>query len=316
MRPVTRRSVLAVGGAAATGALAGCSGGSDSPTSTQTPTGGSRPDSLAVDHFTFCAERPTGYRQYREQPEATYEPTDTVWVYFEPSTVGTEPAGEGQVRFEFTIEWTIYRPDGTEMDTLSRTAARTVPETADRSELFLWLDFTPSVEFDTGTYRVEIAVTDEVADNTASETAEFTVERALKQTAGSFGLSDLVFASEEPTDYREYTRQPGAEYGVHDDVWFYAEVDGLFYEETGGRKVLDLSASETLTGPEGETWIDTDLRVKNDFSADTDLSTYYLADGLSPTDRWIVGDYRLRIEVTDGYRDRTAAIEGTFTVSE
>ena len=317
MRPVTRRSILAVGGATAATALAGCSGGSntaDGGTTTSPPVGQS-PDSLAVENLHVCAEKPTGYRQYTEQPDATYEPSETVWVYFEPSTVGTESAGEGEVRFAFEIEWTIHGPDGEAIDTLIRTAERTVPASADLSELYLWMDFAPTAGFDPGTHRTDLTVTDAVAGNTAKASVEFDVERPVKQAAGTFGIPEIVFTTDVARSYDDYERQPNAEYGPHAPVSYYAQVDGVHYVEKGGAKVLDLSIHATLTGPEGERWIDEDLSVSNEMSGTADLSTYWIADRFAPNDRWLVGDYTLTLEVTDGYTGGTSTASGTYTVT-
>ncbi|WP_136688024.1 hypothetical protein [Halorhabdus amylolytica] len=218
MRGVTRQAVLGLGGATIA-TLAGCSGGSGSPTETATATGtetttmATQPSSLSIENVHFCREQPTGYRQYTEQPGATYEPGDIVWVYFEPSTVGTEPAGEGERRFSYELTWTVRGPEGEEIDTITRTIDQTALESADFSDVFLTLSFDPPMDFAPGTHRMEIDIRDAIAGTEASTAVEFAVERELSRTDGSFGIPEIVFTTDEANGYDDYTRQPDAEYG-------------------------------------------------------------------------------------------------------
>ncbi|WEL17289.1 hypothetical protein SVXHr_1115 [Halorhabdus sp. SVX81] len=324
MASYTRRTVLGFSAAAVAG-LAGCGddtasstdtttepGGTPTPTPEPTPT---MPSSLAIEHVRFCTEQPTGYRQYTEQPGQTYTPDDVVWVYFEPSTVGTEPAGEGERRFAYELNWTIYTPDGDALDTITRTVERTVVESADFSEVFLVLNFSPSMAFEPGSHRVEINVRDTIAGNEASETATFDVEPALKQ-ATAFEVPELVFTDGEATGYDEYTPQPDAEYGPTETVWYYYEIHGMHYRETEDTIRTNVSIFETLTGPAGSVWAENEIPVNNEFPADTDPSMLYIADRLSPAEQWDPGTYTITLEVTDGYVDETIERTGTFTVVE
>lgn len=335
----TRRTVLGLSAAAVVG-IAGCGEGDDSPADTTTETQApatptpeptatpeptptqtpepttSMPSSLAIERVRFCAEQPTEYRQYTEQPEETYAPGDVVWIYLEPSTVGTEPAGEGKRRFAYELSWTIFTPDGEKLDTITRTVERTVVESADFSNVFLVLNFSPSREFEPGTHRVEIDVTDTVAGNRASETVTFDVEPDLKQATEPFAVPEIIFTAGEATGYDEYTPQPDAEYGPTDTVWYYYEIHGMHYRETEDAIRTNISIFETLTGPAGSVWAENEIPVTNEFSSDTDPSMLYISDRLSPAEQWDPGSYTITLDVTDGYVDEMIEQTGTFTVVE
>ncbi|ACV10644.1 hypothetical protein Huta_0457 [Halorhabdus utahensis DSM 12940] len=287
------------------------------PTPTQTPEPTpTMPSSLSIDHVRFCAEQPTGYRQYTEQPDQTYRPGDVVWIYLEPSTVGTEPAGDGERRFAYEVSWTIYTPDGEALDTITRTFERTVVESTDFTTVFLVLNFSPSMAFEPGSHRVEIDVRDTIAGNEASQTATFDVEPELKQASEPFEVPEILFTAGEATGYDEYTPQPNAEYGPTDTVWYYYEIQGMHYRETEDAIRTNISIFETLTGPEGSIWAENKIPVNNEFSSDTDPSMLYLSDRLSPAEQWDPGSYTITLEVTDGYVDETIEQTGTFTVVE
>lgn len=234
----------------------------------------------------------------------------------QPGVSGPKPADEGEVNFSFDIEWTVYAPDGEVLDTLSDQVERTVPESADRSEVFLVVKFSPSMEFEPGTHQLDLEVRDRFADTSASTTLAFDVERDLEQTEGTFGVPEIVSTANQASAYDEYTRQPNAEYGPNDRVWYYYEIDGVHYEESAEAKVTDVSIYETLTGPEDEVWSEADIPLTNEFDASVDLSTFYVADSISPAEEWSPGTYTLALEVTDGYVDKTETVTGTFTVVE
>lgn len=319
MEKFTRRRLL--GSSALTmAALAGC--GDDSreeadpsaTTSEQQTSSNTQSSALRIENVHFCSEQPTGFRQYSEQPGARYDPDETVWLYFEPSSVGTEPAGEGQIHFAFDIEGTIHGPDGTELDTLSRSAERTVPESADLSELFLWVDFYPAVGFDLGTHEIEIEVNDTVAGNTATETLEFTVERGQQQT-DPFEIQEIIFTTEQASGFDEYTPQPDAEYGLNDSVWYYYEIYGMNYEQTDEAVLTNVSILETLKGPDGDVMNEADIPISNEYPPDIDEPVVFVADHLSPSE-WLPGTYTLTLEGTDGYTGETTTQSGTFTIVE
>lgn len=325
MGTATRRSLL-VAGAGALAALAGCSGdggangGTDAtqsttaqPTTSQ-PTTAAQPTTLEIENPVLCAEQPSGYRDYTEQPEGTYEPGDVVWLYFEPSTTGTESAGEGELRFEYDFTISVTGPDGENLGSVEDTAGKTIPEGSDLSKVFLSASFSPPMEFEAGTHTLEVEVTDTIAGNSASTAVEFEVESGLERAAGEFGFGRFVFIESQAQGYREYDEKPGAEYDPTDDVWYYYEIDGFAYEETADGLTHDLELVETLTGPEGDVWGRNRIPLTRRFEPDTDLDTYWVTDFISPSEEWFAGEYELQFELTDGYTEETVTETYTFSV--
>lgn len=291
------------------------------PTDTETTTTTAEdtttlPTSLSLENAQFCSSQPDGYGQCSPLSDGTYSPGDVVWLYVEPSTVGTESAADGELRFSFDMSETVYTPDGTEIDTITDTVSRTVADSSDLSTVFLAMSFSPPTEFEPGTHRLELTVTDEIADTEASTTMEFEVEPAFQRTGDQLTIPEIVFTDGEASDYDDFTRKEDGEYGPTERVWYYYEIDGIAFEETDDELRTDISIFETLTGPEGDTWAENDIPLSNEFSTDFDLSTFYVTDYLSPAEQWIEGEYTITFEVTDGYTDETIEQTGTFTVVE
>lgn len=323
MRQLTRRSLL-IAGTGAVAALAGCSGDDGDPgagtttttTTDRTTTTAAQPTTLEIGNLTLCSEAPTGYREYTEQPEGTYEPDDLVWVYFEPSTVGTEPADEKEIQFEYEFTISVTDPNGENLGTVEDTVSKTIPEGSDLSKVFLSANYSPPTAFEEGTHTFELEVTDTIAGNTATESIEFDVDSGLEYTTGDFGFGEFAFTESEARGYRDYDERSPPEYGPTEPVWYYYEIQGFAYEETSNALTPDLSIYETLTGPEGDIWSEADIPLSNMFDPEIDLDTYYVADRVVPSEEWLPGEYELRFEVTDGYTDETVTETYTFTVVE
>jgi hypothetical protein len=328
MAPPTRRTVVAGTVATAT-AIAGCSSipleGTSGTDDGRPSESGRRPDatsahtppSLTIDTVTFCADAPSGYDDYEEQPAKTYRPDDVVWLYLEPSTVGTEPAGDGQVRFALDVTWTVYGPDGDEMKTFTDTAERTVPESTGEQAVFLSLSVVPPERFEPGTHRVEVEVTDTIADNRARTTASFDVERP-RTTNPEQGLAieHLRFLAEEPTGYRAYTTVEDATYETTETVWVYFEPsspgvekrdDGLWYYE--------FDVTVRTTGPDGDEQQQVRETLKGSLEDGQSPDELYLAvnfDMRSPTP----GEHVISVTVHDQISGDRATEERTFTIEQ
>ena len=144
MTTLSRRTLLALGATTVTASIAGCSGEPEDGDDEQTTPEPTTTEPFTLEHLRLCAERPAGYREYTEQPDSTYAPGDVVWIYLEPTPVGSESADAGEVTFSFDATWTVTDPTGEEMATLSDTISRTVSESADLSTVYLSLDVSPS----------------------------------------------------------------------------------------------------------------------------------------------------------------------------
>lgn len=300
--------------------LAGCSGGDGGPsedtetTSESTTTTTTHPSALEIENPILCAEAPTGYQEYTEQSERTYEPGDVIWVYFEPSTVGTESAGEGEIRFEYDFTISAIDPAGENLGAVEDEASKTIPEGADLSTVFLAVNYSPPMEFEEGTHALELEVTDVIAGNTATESIEFEIDSGLEYTTGDFGFGEFAFTESEARDYQDYDERSPAEYGPSETVWYYYEIQGFAYEETSNALFTDLSIYETLTGPDGDIWSEVDIPLSNEFDPEIDLDTYYVADRVRPSEEWLQGEYQLEFEVTDSHTGETVTETSTFSV--
>lgn len=128
-----------------------------------------------VANVTFCASQPQGYREYAVQPDATYTPGDTVWVYFELPGIGYRwNRNVREIALEGSI--TVTSPGGSGLYENPFTIERAFERGADLSTYHLY-DQVPT-ESDTlsGTATVDIEVTDRLAGETVSTTATFTIE--------------------------------------------------------------------------------------------------------------------------------------------
>lgn len=326
MTAITRRSLLTVGAGLVVG-TAGCLGGADDPageTDTTPTTQGTRsdtatrtgPDSLSVGHVRLCAEEPTGYREYVEQPDTTYEPDDVVWVYLEPSTVGTEPAGSGERRFSFDVSWTVFGPDGAPVETLSESIEREVPESHDLSELFLTVSFSPPTAFEAGEHRLQIELQDTITGAETVDSVPFQVADGDGQTGSrEFALDHLRFLDSEPTGYREYSELEEATYEPDDRIWLYFEPVGVTFERVDGERWYELDVSVTVTGPDGKTSMPVKQTVRQQLPESRDPEKLYLAvDFAAPGPT--TGEYTTEITVRDVLAVEGTSMETTFTVDE
>jgi hypothetical protein len=201
-----RRTILRGTGLAFAGVLAGCSdggdgggadgddggtdgegsdgddgdAGSDGTDATESPEETPTPVPLSIENAKFITDRPEGFRQYTEVSDTRYATDETIWVYFEPKGVGTESAGEGQVRFSLTTSLTIVDPDGNEIYSQSKDVGRTVAEDRDLSELFLFWEFDLPDSAPDGRYTARVGFTDTIRGGSTEQRLRFTVTQGLE----------------------------------------------------------------------------------------------------------------------------------------
>lgn len=166
----TRRHALRTMGALALSSLvAGCSsddgaGGSDTPL-----------PEFGITELVFCAEEPSGYGQYEEQPDATYSPGATVWVYVDVVGFETTATDGDTVRTDLAERLTVRSADG---DPILQDQYQLENEfRANRRDRYIVVnDISLPGSADIGEYGVEIELTDELGDATTTATGTFTVE--------------------------------------------------------------------------------------------------------------------------------------------
>lgn len=163
--------MLRTTGAVALGAtLAGCSddGGAGDATTA--------PPTLSVDEWVYCAARPGGYDDYEEQPDATYAPDDTIWVYLDVLNVGSESAGDGNVAVDLVERFTVTDPSGATALDKQFTYDNEFDEGIDLSTFFLVHDVVLPAGAATGEWEVTSSLEDRTTGETTERTEPFTVE--------------------------------------------------------------------------------------------------------------------------------------------
>lgn len=130
------------------------------------------------------------------------------------------------------------------------------------------------------------------------------------------GLSNLVFAAEEPGGYMDYEEQPDATYDADDTVWVYVNVDGVSSEENDdGTREVWIVEHLTVTDPAGETILDEEvLNSHRNWSADDDLDKLFLANDVTLPRGAESGEYTIEVSLEDRLAEETATISGNFQV--
>lgn len=168
----SRRQFLRATGAAATVAIAGCSGGGDgAETSSPTPE-----PTLSIAEFVFCDSQPEGYDEYTERADATYAVDETVWVYLDLVNIGSEPADEDQVAVDLTESLSVTGPDGEAIleDTIEFDNAFAAD--VDLQTFFIVNDIHLPTEAAAGDYEVEVSIDDGITGDSTTVTGTFTAE--------------------------------------------------------------------------------------------------------------------------------------------
>ena len=133
-------------------------------------------DDLSVTNVVFCSEEPTGYHEYEEQPGATYNPGDTVWIYMDVNNIHYNPNSDGSNEVWITENLTILDSQGEILlNGEIINDHRNFPEEEDVEKMFLKNDITIPTDFDPGHYTVQIVVKDKLAGVTASASSTFRI---------------------------------------------------------------------------------------------------------------------------------------------
>lgn len=129
-----------------------------------------------------------------------------------------------------------------------------------------------------------------------------------------FGLSNVVFCTEEPAGYMNYKEQPEATYKPGDIVWIYLNVDNLKYNpnEEGTNEVW-LSEYLTLKDPNGKVLLDQELLNEHSNLPKTlDPNTMFLKNRILTTKNLPEGKYTVYLKVTDKLANKTATTSSNF----
>jgi hypothetical protein len=130
---------------------------------------------LAIENLTFVESRPPGYREYDPVPDNTYQVSDTIWIYFEPTGFETESRPGSEVGFDLVTSLVLTSPSGTTVYDDSELIRGTVSEQEVDEEFIFWNVAMPS-DPEIGEYTAQISLEDQLTDRTTETTATFTVE--------------------------------------------------------------------------------------------------------------------------------------------
>ena len=129
---------------------------------------------LAISNIVFCSEEPGGYMKYTEQPDATYAPSDMVWIYMNVRGASYRPNPDGSKEIWVTEHLTVKAPDGEVV--VSKEVInehKNLPNGLDPEKLY----FANFVELPSkpaeGKYLVEITAKDKISGKTARASSSF-----------------------------------------------------------------------------------------------------------------------------------------------
>lgn len=315
MVTLARRRLLEAGVAIATGStLAGCLGGTDNPDDDGADDDGTddngaddATDQLGIEHVRLVDSEPTGYREYDEVSNGTYEADELVWIYYEPVGLSTEDAGEGAVRIETTLELTVTGPDGGSWQ-FDEEIDREIPDGNQDEQYFFW-NFQPRSPAKSGEYTAELSVTDELAGEQASAEVTFSIENGLVEPETEFRIEHVRLIEEAPTGYRQYSEKEGP-YSPGEAVWIYYEPVGLPRERVDDDTIrIDVALDLTVTDPDGNVH-----ELADKFEEELPDDGLFQFWNFQPPQPTPTGEYTAELGVTDEFTDERATAETTFTI--
>lgn len=172
MSPCIRRRFLRRGSLAVSLALAGCSSDGDDGNSGDN----GDDEEFGLSNLVFAAEKPGGYMDYEEQPDATYDVSDVVWLYMNVDGITYEENDDGTKEIWITEQLTVTNPEGeTILDQEVVNSHQNLPEEYDPEKLYLSNNVTLPSDSPSGDYRVDVEATDKLGEQTASASTTFTV---------------------------------------------------------------------------------------------------------------------------------------------
>jgi len=129
---------------------------------------------LGISNIVFCSERPEGYMDYEEQPNATFEPGDVVWIYFNLDGVKYNLNQDNSKEIWVKLHLTLKSPEGAVLlDEDLYNEHKNFEEEYNVEELFLRVNINTTEELAEGKYTVEATLRDELADKEATASSSF-----------------------------------------------------------------------------------------------------------------------------------------------
>jgi uncharacterized protein YfaS (alpha-2-macroglobulin family) len=267
---------------------------------------------FGASNLTFCAEQPADFDDYTAQPDAVYEPHETVWVYFEINGATAELEGESHV-VDITQELRITNPDGDVVveDTHEfDDAVDDIDRYAGWNRVRLPGDALP------GVYEVAFDLTDTLSGATATGSGTFTLRRGEVITEESFDIEEFVFCSEPPAGHDDYARQSPATYAQGDSVWMYADFVGENYEATADGQRVAVDGYLKIENPDGVVTYEDTTTYSDVFGEDGSATEFFVREDVVATSDATTGEYTVTFRFTDVLSDTEATAEERFSIEE
>ncbi|MBI2854508.1 MAG: hypothetical protein HYX87_06260 [Chloroflexi bacterium] len=145
--------------------FAGCSGAQ-----------GNKAQGVQISNVVFCSKEPQGYMQYVEQPNATYKIGDTVWVYMNIKGVKSIKNQDETNEVWIAENIAVKAPDGTTIvDQEVVNEHQNFAKEVDVDKLYLRNYISTSAGMNAGLYKVEITVSDKLAEVKGQVSTQFTL---------------------------------------------------------------------------------------------------------------------------------------------
>lgn len=133
---------------------------------------------LGLSNIVFCSERPKGYMDYEEQPDATFEPGDVVWIYFNLDGLKYNLNQDNTKEVWLKLHLTLKSPEGVVLlDEDLYNEHKNFEEKYNVDELFLRVNINTTKELAEGKYIAEATLRDELADKEAPASSSFWLKK-------------------------------------------------------------------------------------------------------------------------------------------
>ncbi len=133
---------------------------------------------LGLSNIVFCSERPKGYMDYKEQPEATFKPGDVVWIYFNLDGVKYNVNPDKTKEIWIKLHLMLKSPEGAILlDEDLYNEHKNFGVEYNLEELFLRVNINTTEELAEGKYIAEATLRDELADKEAPASTSFWLKK-------------------------------------------------------------------------------------------------------------------------------------------
>lgn len=132
---------------------------------------------LSLSNIVFCSEQPAGYMDYDEQPNAQYNPGDTVWIYMNVNNLYYNVNSDDSSEIWIKQNLTLLDSQGELIQDFGEIVNdhRNLPEEEDPDKIYLANNIYIPTDFDPGYYTVQILIKDALAGETTLGSSNFRI---------------------------------------------------------------------------------------------------------------------------------------------